>query len=69
MTLICASVDMFADPAFANPLLDYILPRFFAGYAHNALTTIGIKGWPSLLGLAAFWAAAVIAGRSRAVAR
>jgi hypothetical protein len=40
VTLICISVDMTAPRYYADPLFDYILPRFLAGHIHNALTMV-----------------------------
>ena len=38
VTLICVSVDMMSPSDYANPLLEYLVPNFLAGYIHNALT-------------------------------
>jgi hypothetical protein len=38
VTLICVAVDMTAPRYYADPLFDYLLPRFLAGHIHNALT-------------------------------
>jgi hypothetical protein len=38
LSLVCAAVDMTSPAAYANPLLDHVLPDFGAGRIHNAIT-------------------------------
>jgi hypothetical protein len=62
LSLLCASTDMAADQSFANPLLDYLIPRFLAGEVYNALASVGVHGWRSLLALPALWLLAAPGG-------
>jgi hypothetical protein len=52
VTLICVAVDMTAPQYHADPLFDYLVPRFFAGYIHDALTIAAIP----FLSLPSSWA-------------
>jgi hypothetical protein len=38
VTLVCISVDMTAPRYYADPLFDYLLPRFLAGRIHDVYT-------------------------------
>ena len=54
-SLICASVDMFAIRPIASPLVDYLIPAFFAGHIRALITLTGLHGLPALIPLGLLW--------------
>jgi len=42
VTLVCVAVDMTAPQYDADPLFDYLVPRFLAGHIHDALTMAAV---------------------------
>lgn len=59
ISLVCVSVDMYADEDIANPIFSYLLPRFLAGDLRSLLM-YKVDGFPALLPLALAWLAALV---------
>lgn len=58
IALVCTATTILSPTDYADPLFEYLLPRFVAGDIHTASLALGIHGLTGLLPVFAVWLAA-----------